>query len=158
MEHKKYNNYTKDMDGFPSDYYSGYNTPKPIDNNPSNPENNLRNKLNNAFTDLESLRKALKDIRSNNDSIINKNDTNTNNPYGNKYDFFSDDRYNHVLNQIKDSNNDKNKKNNIPSSNKLSMRNTANFSSNPQRNYNEHSRDKQPNERSKINFLFTFLK
>lgn len=99
----------RDTEAFTSGYYGGSQVNNDNESNNEDQSNmNLRSKLTNAFTDLESLRKTLKDIRSNNDNFLNKR-TNKNN--AEKYDFFSDERYANVLNQIKQSNIDHNKLN-----------------------------------------------
>lgn len=72
-------------------------------NNNAQQELNLKNKLTNAFSDLEYLKRSLKDIRGTKDDLKSK-------PLHNQtYDFFSDDRYRSVLDQIKQSNPDRNK-------------------------------------------------
>jgi len=69
-------------------------------NNTNYPQSelNLKNKVTNVFSDLEFLKKSLKDIRgAKEDSKTIPNNYKT-------YDFFSDDRYRTVLDQIKQSN------------------------------------------------------
>ena len=83
---------------------------KQIDSNNSQQELNLKNKLTNAFTDFEFLKKSLKDTREVKDGLKPK-------PQNNQiYDFFSDNRYRSVLDQIKQSNPDRNKKQKMASS------------------------------------------
>lgn len=74
-----------------------------IDSDKNQHDLNLKNKLTNAFTDLENLKKSLKTIRGDN------YEAKTNYLNNQKYDFFSDERYMNVLNQIKQSNQDKTK-------------------------------------------------
>ena len=130
----------KDTENFSSGYYSSSNQNKEFDKNQGQLDLNLKNKLNNAFTDLESLRKALKDIRSNNDNILHNNDTKLKFKNTDKYDFFSDERYNNVLNQIKQSNQDKNMVNKIKSASRERL--AANNSFGVFKSHIENSRDK----------------
>lgn len=118
----------KDLESITSGYYSSLNQNKDSDNNQGQSELNLRNKLNNAFSDLENLRKALKDIRSNNDNIVAGAIANTQNKNNDKYDFFSDDRYTNVLNQIKQSNQEKSKPNKFTSSSREKLAANNSFS------------------------------
>lgn len=135
--------------GKDSEFYSSSNQNKDSDDNQTPSELNLRNKLNNAFSDLENLRKALKDIRSNNDSMIGGNAGNHKNKSNQKFDFFSDDRYNNVLNQIKQSNQDKNKHSKMTSSSREKL--AANNS------YSIYKMQKENNREEKSIFIFYFL-
>jgi len=134
---------SKNSEIFPSGYYTTPNKNKESESKEGQTEINLRNKLDNAFTDLETLRKALKDIRKNNDNIITNNNGNNKSKNKEKYDFFSDERYNNVLNQIKESNQDKNKPNKINSVSreKIAKNNSfAVFKSN-QNNFNKETHE-----------------
>lgn len=134
----------KDSENMASGYYSSPNQNKDSDGNQAPSELNLRNKLNNAFSDLENLRKALKDIRSNNDNVMSGNNVHQKNKNSQKYDFFSDDRYNNVLNQIKQSNQDKDKHNKLTSSSREKL--AANNSFSIYKMHKENNRD----EKSKL--------
>jgi hypothetical protein len=105
----------KDTENITSGYYSSSIKNKDSESNQEPSELNLRNKLDNAFGDLENLRKALKDIRSNNDNIMPGTNAYYKNTNNEKHDFFSDDRYSNVMNQIKQSNQEKTKQNNFTS-------------------------------------------
>lgn len=77
------------------------------ENDNYNSEANLKNKLNNAFNDLDSLKKELRNIRGNNEIIIPHLNYKGTRNHSDKHDFFSDERYQHVINQIKESNTEK---------------------------------------------------
>jgi hypothetical protein len=99
MENKN----SKNMKESASAYFSSSNKNKENESNQAQSEYNLKNKLTNAFTDLEHLKKSLNNIRGSNEDSKSKPQSNQ------TYDFFSDDRYRNVLDQIKQSNPDKNK-------------------------------------------------
>lgn len=91
-------------------HYSNKNTDKNYADQ-SEQHKNLKSKLTNAFSDLDFMKNSLKGIRGTKNDPISKQQSNNQN-----YDFFSDDRYRSVLDQIKNSNyQDKNKKNTINS-------------------------------------------
>jgi len=134
----------KDTQNINTAYHSSSNFNKDSESNQAPSEMNLRNKLNNAFSDLENLRKALKDIRSNNDSMVaGNNNGHIKNKNSQKYDFFSDDRYNNVLNKIKQSNQDKSKQAKFTSSSREKL--AANNSYNIYKMNKENNRDEQSN-------------
>lgn len=99
-------------------YLSSFNKNKENESNQPQQDYNLKNKLTNAFTDLEHLKKSLHNIRGTNEDLRSK-------PQNNQtYDFFSDDRYRSVLDQIKQSNPDRNKNQKKPPSKEKIMINS----------------------------------
>jgi hypothetical protein len=80
----------------------------------NNTETNLKNKLNNAFNDLDLLKKELLNIRGNNENLFPQFNYKDNkkpplDKRGYSQEFFSDERYQNVINKNKESNKDNNK-------------------------------------------------
>jgi len=141
----------KDSQNMTSMYYSSSNQLQNQDNIQAPSEINLRNKLNNAFSDLESLRKSLKNIRSNKNNSMSGNNSDQINKNIQKYDFFSDDRYNNVLSQIKHSNQEMSKNSKLTSSSRDKPASNNSFS------IYKMQKETIKEEKSKLYVLFIFF-